>query len=40
MLAAFIEGPGGPWTFDALGPRATIDSANGDLRRCLHSMRR
>lgn len=40
MLAAYIEGPGGPWTFRALGPQATIDAAWDDFLQMLRSVRR
>lgn len=40
MLAAFVEGPGGPWVFQALGPHATINAARDDFRKVLRSVRR
>jgi hypothetical protein len=38
MLAAIIEGDGGPWFFKALGPAATIAKANPDFDHLIDSL--
>ena len=38
MLAAVIEGKGGPWFFKALGPAATMAQAKPDFDRLLDSV--
>jgi hypothetical protein len=38
MLAAIIEGEGGPWFFKAVGPAATIAQAKGEFDRMLDSV--
>ena len=40
LLGAFVEGPGGPWFFCALGPDATIARHREGFRRMVHSIRR
>jgi hypothetical protein len=39
MLAAVVEGPGGPWFFKATGPDATLAAARDDYRAMLESVR-
>jgi hypothetical protein len=39
MLAAVVEGPGGPWFFKATGPDATLAAARGAFRDLLESVR-
>ena len=38
MLAAAIEGPGGPWFFRMIGPAATVNAAAGDFEQMLSSL--
>ena len=38
MLAAVVEGEGGPWFFKALGPAATIARAKDDFDKLLESV--
>lgn len=39
LLAAVVEGPGGPWFFKATGPEATMAAARADFRAMLESVR-
>jgi hypothetical protein len=39
LLAAVVEGPGGPWFFKATGPEATLSSQRDAFRALLHSLR-
>jgi hypothetical protein len=39
MLAALVEGPGGPWVFKATGPEATMEAAREDFFALLRSVR-
>lgn len=39
LLAAVIEGPGGPWFFKALGPDATLDEQRDNFVHMLESAR-
>jgi hypothetical protein len=39
MLAAVVEGPGGPWFFKATGPDATLSAAHDDFKAMLESVR-
>lgn len=39
MLAAFVEGPGGPWVFKATGPEETMAAARDDFFALLRSIR-
>lgn len=38
MLAAAIEGPGGPWFFRVIGPAATVNAAAADFQQLLASL--
>lgn len=38
MLGAFVEGKGGPWIFDMLGPAATVARAKSDFDALLSSL--
>jgi hypothetical protein len=38
MLAAVVEGEGGPWFFRATGPKATIQNAQADFAEMLMSL--
>ncbi len=38
MLAAVVEGEGGPWFFKALGPEATIGAVKADFDALLASL--
>jgi hypothetical protein len=38
MLAAIVEGPGGPWFFRAVGPAGSIAQAKGDFDALLASL--
>jgi len=38
MLAAVVEGDGGPWFFRATGPAGTIDRAKTDFQTMLDSL--
>jgi len=38
MLAAAIEGPGGPWFFRIVGPAATVDTVAADFNQTLLSL--
>ena len=38
MLAAAIEGPGGPWFFRMIGPAATVNAAAADFQQMLASL--
>lgn len=39
MLAAIVEGPGGPWFFKATGPRASMARAENRFGRMLRTLR-
>ena len=39
LLAAVVEGPGGPWFFKATGPDATLAAAHDDFKAMLESVR-
>jgi hypothetical protein len=38
MLAAAVEGPGGPWFFRVIGPAATVNAASADFQQMLTSL--
>jgi hypothetical protein len=38
MLGAVVEGAGGPWTFEVLGPKATVADARADFDALLFSL--
>ena len=38
MLAAAVEGPGGPWFFRIVGPAATVAAAAADFQQMLQSL--
>jgi hypothetical protein len=38
MLAAAIEGPGGPWFLRVVGPAVTVGAAAGDFNATLLSL--
>ena len=38
MLGAVIEGPGGPWYFQMLGPAASVGEAKGDFDALIRSL--
>ncbi len=38
MLGAVVEGRGGPWVFDMLGPAATVGQARPDFDALLGSL--
>ena len=38
MLAAAVEGPGGPWFFRMIGPTATVNAAAADFQQMLGSL--
>jgi hypothetical protein len=38
MLAAVVEGPGGPWFFKATGPEATLAAARDDFEAMLRGI--
>jgi hypothetical protein len=38
MLAAVVEGPGGPWFFEILGPAATVSAAKTDFDALVASL--
>jgi len=39
LLAAVVEGPGGPWFFKATGPEKTLGPARADFVRMLKGVR-
>jgi hypothetical protein len=39
LLAAVVEGPGGPWFFKATGPEATLAAERDDFLKMLRSVR-
>jgi hypothetical protein len=38
MLGAVVEGKGGPWILEILGPAATVDQAKADFEALLSSL--
>jgi hypothetical protein len=38
MLGAHVEGKGGPWIFDLLGPEASVRQAKGDFHALVSSL--
>jgi hypothetical protein len=38
MLAAVIEGPGGPWFLRVIGPATTLDGVSGEFNQVLRSV--
>lgn len=40
LLGAIVEGEGGPWVFEILGPRATVGAARADFDAMLLSLER
>lgn len=38
MLGAVVEGPGGPWYFQMLGPAATVGEAKADFDALVRSL--
>lgn len=38
MLGAVVEGTGGPWILEILGPAATVDQAKADFEALLSSL--
>ena len=38
LLGAVVEGDGGPWTFEMLGPKTTVGAGRADLDALLFSL--
>ena len=38
LLGAFLEGDGGPWTIEVLGPKATVGAARADFDALLFTL--